>query len=600
MSNTDPRWNNTSLCAVLFDLVVFFLIGIYLNGGISYCGKVYLSHGADPRRAALILAVFVYGAFPMLREKSSFFRMAISFSHLLTFRRFRQGFYLIGVVFGVALAIEQTLALRVTLYDVGIFHQILWSLSHGLGFHSTISGAGNFLQDHFSPSLALLVPGFQLALKTPFYLPIVHTLLLFLGGAAWIFLADRVPGVAPDFRKKLSAATTVFVLCFGSLWGNLRWGFHENALAFSSLSWAFALLFADCGEAILLRGFNRKTIVFGLFLIAAASKEILLLDVALFLCCWAMTLFRYEVNSQAVNRRHGLKPIVLGVLAAFLVGFFIYFENSAHPVDKNYFNRYYAYLGQDLKGFVRTLSHSPGVVIQAVGAKELAKYFLTVFSPWLFLPLWPLWLFPRFHNQLREQGDSLPASKIWMIGLLPSFASAALATYPPLRNENFHYVLELWPLLACLTIILLGQIRSDRLIWIWVFFIFLKMDQNPLGDLRDFRKESKDVAPVRALLQKISPDSKLVADELAGPWVSGRLSVTRWPETSWLPAQCPDFIVTRYPEGNLEVPSQIQSLILRCQINHAQREKFINKEIPTPFWRIGVWSGYRLSDNSFL
>ena len=120
------------------------------------------------------------------------------------------------------------LALRTTLWNVGIFHQILWSLSHGLGFHSTISGAGNFLEDHFSPSLVTLVPFFYLSDGNPLTLPIVHTVLIYGGASAWLFLASKVRGVEKSVRENLTRAVLVFILSFESLWKNIGWGFHDE------------------------------------------------------------------------------------------------------------------------------------------------------------------------------------------------------------------------------------------------------------------------------------------------------------------------------------------------------------------------------------
>jgi len=42
-------------------------------------------------------------------------------------------------------------------YDVGIFHQVLWNTAHGLPFASSLSHM-NYLGDHFSPSFGLLAP----------------------------------------------------------------------------------------------------------------------------------------------------------------------------------------------------------------------------------------------------------------------------------------------------------------------------------------------------------------------------------------------------------------------------------------------------------
>jgi uncharacterized membrane protein len=109
----------------------------------------------------------------------------------------------------VALGVAQTMALRAPLYDVGIFHQILWGLSHGYGFLSTLSKAGNFLLDHFAPSLVLLTPVYWLTGSSPLTLAVVQPLLFYGGVAAWVYLASKCPGAKPEMRAELAAATTL-------------------------------------------------------------------------------------------------------------------------------------------------------------------------------------------------------------------------------------------------------------------------------------------------------------------------------------------------------------------------------------------------------
>ena len=170
-----------------FDLIIFSLLNIWFAGGIPYGGHLYLKHGADPRRAAIILSILGYFLFPRLRKESTFLQILLRLGQALTRPMARWAFF--AGVFGWAcvLAIQQTLAMRVRLYDVGIFHQILWSITNGLGFHSTISGAGDFLKDHLSPSLLLFVPLFSVFDGNPLFLPVLQVSLIFLGAAAWIF-----------------------------------------------------------------------------------------------------------------------------------------------------------------------------------------------------------------------------------------------------------------------------------------------------------------------------------------------------------------------------------------------------------------------------
>ena len=497
---------------LLLDALLLALLALWFVGGVNWHGHVILRHGADPRRTAIILAAIAAWAWPSLWGGSVILRGAERFWSWLETRRGRRVALAGGFALACAIGCLQALALQVPMFDVGLFHQILWALAHGHGFVSTISGAGNFLVDHLAPSLVLLVPAYWVSGSSPLVLGVVQPALLFAGVAAWVWLAENLGA-----GSWLPAAATLFGLVFDSLWGNLHWGFHENAIAFAALSWAFALAIARPG---------RKFVTLALFVVAAGSKEILLVDVALAFLAWAWI------------ERERSRPFarVLVALAGALLAIFVGFEKLPHPADKNYFDRYYSYLGHGLGGFFRTLLLSPWVVVSHVGAAELLRYFVTVFLPWLFLPL-AAWRYAR-----RES--------VWLIALLPSLASAALATYPPLRGSGFHYVLELWPVLAAITLTVLARLPSSRRFAIaWALLALLAWDHDPWGDLREYARGAVDSAPVRLALGEIPTDAAVSADELTGPWLAGRLEVTRWPALEELGGHCPVWLALRGPDA---------------------------------------------------
>jgi uncharacterized membrane protein len=481
----------------------------------------------------------------------------------------------------------------VRLYDVGIFHQILWGISHGLGFHSTISGAGDFLLDHFSPSLRLLVPAFQYFQETPLFLPALQGFLLFGGAAAWVYLAENVPGVTREFRSQLAGATTLFILGFESLWGNLEWGFHENAVGFFSLSWALALIFTqkiDPSWFVRIANFVKSCGALALLVIAAGSKEILLLDVSLILVCWAY--FQFRTQRFPFWMRSLIASIWIGI-AGVLIWKFYQFEMIAHPADKNYFNRYYSYLGSDLSEFLRSLVFTPMRVVEVIGAKPLVKYLRIVLAPWFFLPV--VFLVVVILKRKKTSPELIRLATIpWGVGILPSFASAALATYPPLREASFHYVLELWPILASVTLLIFSILQSTRLVWLWAIFSLFLWDHNPIHDYREYHREAQQTVEVRAKIQGLPQDAAIVADELAGTWVAGRKWVTRWPEIHLLPNQCPDYILVKHSESGTLTEMGVKALMNRCQSRLKTPQLNSDLYAPIPMWRSGVWSAYRV------
>jgi uncharacterized membrane protein len=544
--------------ATLLDTIFALLVAIWLAGGIPWHGHWLLRHGADPRRMALGLVLFVFTLSPGIRAQSRVYAWALRIRDALMNPTDRRLALALAAALGAIVCVFQALALRSTLYDVGIFHQILWALAHGHGFVSTISGAGNFLLDHFSPSLALLTPAFWLSGSSPLTLAVLQPILLFAGASAWVFLAARAPGATAELRRHLAAATTLVVVFFDSLWANFTWGFHESAIAFVALSWALALLLTRKGS---------RWLVLLLILIAAGSKEILLVDCALVLAAWACT---GELGS-------GFRAL-LAFLSVALIGVFLGFESIHHPADKNYFIRYYSYLGSSLGECLRHLPVLPGLVFENVGASALSRYVLDLLMPWLALPLlWWIWLWKRPSAQ-----DSRFAVLL-LLSMAPSFYSAALATYPPLRNPGFHYVLELWPVLAALTILALARIGNKKWVWAWALVNLLWFAQDPWGQFREYSAEAHSRSAIRQRLAEIPVSESVAADEMAGSWVAGRLKVTRWADLSAFEGGCPDWVITVgvAPDPNL-----------------AAVAKNCGRGIPQAVWSAENWTAYRMGLNA--
>jgi hypothetical protein len=276
-----------------------------------------------------------------------------------------------------------------------------------------------------------------------------------------------------------------------------------------------------------------------------------------------------------------------------LVLIFYRFETLPHPPDKNYFDRYYAYLGHGLSDFILSLLKNPFLVVSTVGQGELARYFWRVFSPWLFLPL----LLPVIYY-FRKKG--LPGEirhrlqTPWILAILPSFLSAALATYPPLRGVHFHYVLELWPILAVTTLIALVVWRSPGLVWGWAFFSLLSWGHDPVGDFRHYLKSAAIIAPLRSEILKIPADSAVTSDELTGTWLAGRAWATRWPDTRLLPDQCPDYIIVKFSENGTLTELSVQTLTSQCTSRSGLAIHNSDMIVPKPIWREGDWSIYRV------
>lgn len=528
---------SSKMPAVLFDGLVFLLLALWAIGGISIGGGPPIPYGVDTRRVAT--GLLVVGNFvPWLRQRSLLITGCRGILQRLLDSGPRRVVLAIGFAIACLSALSQTFAFRFPLYDVGLYHQVIWGVAHGHGFVSTISGAGNYLGDHFSLSYILLAPFFWLSGSAPYTLPIMHCVLTFLGIGAWLFLAERLPGVAPVTRGRLARATLLFAIGFDSLWGNLFWGFHDTAIGFAALSWALALYFVydqgavKCSKAVFAG-------ILGLFAVAAFAKETFLLD-----GCLAMV-----VMAAAHRRdRSRWRMLTYGSLSILFLSFFILFELMPHPADKNYFARYYSYLGNTLPAFVMTLLLRPWVVFQTIGAGELLRFFLTVFAPFLLLPLgWVVWSRDAWRSRrlLRSPGW-------WLLVIGPGFLSLAVSLHGDLRGNHFHYVIALWPVLATLTILALGQWDERPVGWgryrlstLWFLLAWLMLGRDPLMNIHKSLGGISLNASSHRFFSNIPAQDSLSADEMAGPWAANRLAVTRWPELAIFNGQCPQWIALR-------------------------------------------------------
>ncbi len=523
------------MLAKALDALCLMFAAIWLAGGIPWPfpsgDRWVLAHGADPRRAALLIAAVIW-LVPSLRASSLVMRIAYRAWDWLLFpaNRWRvlSGLALLSIVLGIL----QTYAVRYTLYDVGIYHQVIWGLARGDWSTSTISNTGNYLlYDHLSLSYLLLVPFFWLTGSHPATLPVLHALLAWGGVAAWIWMVEGFDRVASERRQRIAAGTLVFFAAFESLWANFRWGFHDTAISFCALSWAFAIAFRKGKEP------RARLAVCALLLVAAFSKEIILLDVGILAAIWG-------VGFALSGRRPPAIGAGLATIACFAA--FFAFQAADSPTRKNYFERYYAYAGDSMGDLIVTALTRPWVVGQNVGWGELMGYFVTLLGPFLAMPLLARWSYPSSSGAPEIQ--KIPP-RLWLLATVPSLASAVLSTWPYHRRADFHHVFDIWPFLLLLTILYLSKTRSKRWILAWAFLALLTMKQDPWGQLREYGRGAIEAAPLREAFAKIPAEGWVMAEDNTGPWLARRRETTRYPERVLFGDRCPDWLVLqREPE----------------------------------------------------
>ena len=137
------------------------------------------------------------------------------------------------VIFSYA-SIKQYNAYNTTLYDLGIFDQVIWNTAHGRFFESSIKGF-NFLGDHFSPILILISPLYHIFRDVRILL-VLQTFLLAIGAFPIYLIAKR------ELKKESIALIFAFIyLAYPPLGYLNMFDFHTVSIAVPLLVWAFYL-----------------------------------------------------------------------------------------------------------------------------------------------------------------------------------------------------------------------------------------------------------------------------------------------------------------------------------------------------------------------
>ena len=211
----------------------------------------------------------------------------------------------------------------------------------------------------------------------------------------------------------------------------------------------------------------------------------------------------------------------------------MWFEGLPKPADKNYFIRYYGYLGTNPQDAVRTLLQDPLKPFREIGIGPMLNCAWQILSPWLGLPL-----FAFFLPNLRKNWTWL-----WALAFIPSAGLLFLSTTPALRDSSFHYMISLWPLLGVLTILVLSELKKPSLIWAWVLIAAMTQGKDAwvnanlaINDL--YKYGFSDEA-----FRNFPPGTKIAADQRAGACIANEHQVVRWPELAFFGGQCPDVVL---------------------------------------------------------
>jgi hypothetical protein len=472
-----------------------------------------------------------------------------------------------GVAFALLLISKGTLkalGLEYPLFDVGIFHQLLWNLSQGNGFLSSISQAEHFLRDHLVLSLSLFTPFYRLAALNPWALGaapgfLTGTLLASVF-VAWWFLAERFPFAAPKRRAFVSSVLILSAWGFQTFYGNLHWGLHENLAGAAFISWALALYFSFSSTG----GLKEKSGFLGSVLLlafAAGSKESYLLVAA-------FTSLGLLVSEKKISRKS-----VFGLLALIFLGVFVWYAQSDRDPGKNYFTRYYGYLGADLRSMIKTLLFHPLQALGGMPLKQDLRYVWELIMPFGILPiLFGMSLLVARREALRGKSGLRAASWAIGLGILPALGSGLLSSHDTLRNPNLHYFFEIIPILGFLTLFALFAIAPRRVHTYGVVFIMISWMMFWAEPWRDIIPSVQAVRRNADLIEKlgrIPPDAIVMTENGAGPWLASRKKASDWSDLVALGGDCPDYFVFQAnPASQIEKTQKladIEQVLSKCQ-----------------------------------
>lgn len=296
------------------------------------------------------------------------------------------------------LSIRQHDSLQTHAFDLGFPDQVVWNTAHGRPFACSFSTwTTNFLGEHFSPILALLVPLYWVWSDVRALL-IVQTVIIALGVFPVFWLAKE--------RLKSDLAGLSFsaaYLLFPALEAANMFDFHAETLAPPFLLFAFYYME------------RRRYKIFLLFaILAMACKEVIPLSISMMGLYLTFVKREWKVGSL----------VIFGGLAWFLAALCFVIPHFITQ-GRSHFLPYYAYLGEGPWEIAITALTNPLLILRTFLTPAKVKYIFDLLLPVAFTSLF---------------------SPQTFVLLLPSLALNLLSSYPPMSVlEEFHYAAPLVP-----------------------------------------------------------------------------------------------------------------------------------------------------------
>ncbi len=515
---------------------------------------------SSSRKMYFILFLTSGGIQFFLQKKSpdSFLWMKVRLfmNHLSDSSRFRLLFFWFGLFFTGIFPILRTLAGNHTVYDHGIYNQIMWSLGHGFGFIDTIDPTLNHMLIHFSPTLITAWPISALLNYHPIGLVITASVATWGGIYAWLKTIRIHPDLEDSIRGKLEAGVLILAFFFPSFWSNFKWSFHESHLAFLFLSWGYYFLV-------------KESIVWAnvFFILTGLSKEIYLLDMAFL-----------QFGLMIIWKKKHQKWVSL-ILAILFIALFLGYDHwvkivkskiaALHPEwpTIDFFQQYFGHYD------VKSLSN--------LAVKALTNP-IQCFSNWWTVSKdigswsFPIMLLVAFGFAPIQSVLSWKKNRyvITILAMIPSFAIIILERSGKLHRFGNHYVTILWPTLFFVSIYGfkkdIFRIKNG-LMYLAIITAMLGVGGDYYYDARMDLKKIHSRKPMFEKLNQIKPEDSVMAFYI-GLNLSQRRYLAEPPFTFSLPNPCPDWLFLLRNESESVLREVSKSCSCRFDLNFQDSE----------------------------
>ncbi|MDC0670210.1 DUF2079 domain-containing protein [Nannocystis radixulma] len=405
--------------------------------------------------------------------------------------------------------------LATTVYDLGIYDNLVWQTSHGHFLDCSLIRGGNHMSAHFDPILLLLGPIYLLYPHAETLL-VIQTLWL-ASGALPLWLAAR-----RRLKNEWMATILAFVyFLYPALHGVNMFDFHSVALMVPLAMWAVYLL--DAGAM------RRYWLVFALLL--ATREDISLLNC--FIGAYAILIGR---------TRTGLATIAISLVYLTGVKMFVMADSSLlMSADKAYSYIYFyeemiPHEQEGARGLFTTLLVNPLFALQVLFKEEKLLFFFHLLLPMLALPfaagrkvvlmlhgLLFLGLASRKHLfSLHYQYSALLFPMLF--AALPD-GVARMTDSERLRTLGLTRARVAWTLM-------LGMLTGSALVS-WKRGVLLDNASFVAGWTRLDRRPTPEMkeryAKVQEIVARIGPESKVSVSHEIGPHFSNRRHAYHWP-----------------------------------------------------------------------